>query len=113
MLLLSASFRANARESYLFDGNVAFVTGCLLVHALVVVALAEDSKADGDAVVVSTDDSTDDEDVVIAPKGDSDDCENVPDDAELEIGDTVRYPPDTVESEVAMSLHGSPCLQHI
>lgn len=90
MLLLSASFRANDRESYLFDGNVVLVTGCLLVHALVVVVLAEDSKADGDAVVVSTDDSTDDEGFVVAPKEDSDDCEDVPDDAEVNIDDTVR-----------------------
>lgn len=66
------------------------VTGCLLVHALVVVALTEDSKADGDAVFVSTEDSTDDEDVVVTPKEDSDDCEEVADAAELEIGDTVR-----------------------
>lgn len=90
MLSLSASFRANHTEAYLFDGNVALVTGCLLVHALVVVTLAKDSKADGDAVVVSTEDSIDNEDVVLAPKEDSDDCEDVSDAAELEIGGTVR-----------------------
>jgi hypothetical protein len=77
-------------EAYLFDGNVVLVTGCLLVHALVVVALARDSKTDGEAVVVSTEDSTADSDVVAASKEDSDDCEDVSDAAELEIGDTVR-----------------------
>ena len=90
MLSLSASFRANHTEAYLFDGNVPLVTGCLLVHALVVVAPAEDSKADGDAVVVFTEDSSKDGDGVVTPKEDSDDCEGVSDAAELEIGDTVR-----------------------
>jgi len=66
------------------------VTGCLLVHALVVVVLVEDSKADGDTVVVSTEDSIDDEDVVISPKEALDDREDVSEAAELEIGDTVR-----------------------
>ena len=66
------------------------VTGCLLVHALVVVVLVEDSKADGDTVVVSTEDSIDDEDVVVSPKEDSDDCKDVSDAAELETGETVR-----------------------
>ena len=89
MLSLSALFRANHTEAYLFDGNVVLVTGCLLEHALVVV-LAEDSKADGDTVVVSTEDSIDDEDVVVSPKEDSDDCKDVSDAAELETGETVR-----------------------
>lgn len=90
MLSLSASCRANDRESYLFDENVAFVTGCLLVHALVVVAPVEDSKADGDAVVVSLGGSTRNEDVVVASREDPDDCEDVSDATELEIGGTVR-----------------------
>ena len=90
MLSLSASFRANQTVTHMFDGNVALVTGCLLVHALGVVALAEDSKADGDTVVVSTGDSTEDEDVVVTSKEDSDDFEDVSDAEELEIGETVR-----------------------
>ena len=90
MLSLSASCLANDRESYLFDGNVALVTGCLLVHALVVVAPVEGSKADGDAVVVSAGDSTRDEDVVVVSREDPDDCEDVSEATELEIGDTVR-----------------------
>ena len=90
MLSLSASFRAKHTEAYLFDENVVLLTGCLLVHALVVVALAEDSKADGDTVVVSTEDSINDEDVVVSPKEDSDDCKDVSDAAELETGETVR-----------------------
>ena len=90
MLSLSASFLAKHRRAYLFDGNVALVTGCLLVHALVEVARVEDSKADGDAVVGSTGDSTRDEDVVVAAREDPDDCEDDSDATELEIGDTVR-----------------------
>ena len=60
------------------------------MHALVVVAPVEGSKADGDAVVVSAGDSTRDEDVVVVSREDPDDCEDVSEATELEIGDTVR-----------------------
>ena len=75
---------AQKEESYLFDGNVEFVTGCLLLHALAVVVV-DDSKADGDAVVVSTEGPVEDEDGVATDRPD-----DVSGDAELEIGDTVR-----------------------
>ena len=90
MLSLSASSRAYHMETYLFEGNVALATGCLLAHALAVDALAEDSKADGGAVVASTGDLTEDEDVRVTPQEESDDFEDVPDAIELEIGGTVR-----------------------
>ena len=77
-------------DSYLFDGNVEFVKGCLLVQALAVVVLVEEAMADGDTVVASTEDSSEDKDVVVASEEDTDDCEDVSEDAELEIGDTVR-----------------------
>jgi lipopolysaccharide export system protein LptA len=75
---------AQKEESYLFDGNVEFVTGCLLLHALAVVVV-DGSKADGDAVVVSTEGPVEDEDGVATDRPD-----DVSGDAELEIGDTVR-----------------------
>lgn len=75
---------AQKEESYLFDGNVEFVTGCLLLHALAVVVV-DDSKADGDAVVVSTEGPVEDEDGVVTDRSD-----DLSGDAELEIGDTVR-----------------------
>jgi hypothetical protein len=75
---------AQKEESYLFDGYVEFVTGCLLLHALAVVVV-DGSKADGDAVVVSTEGPVEDEDGVV-----TDESEDVSGDAEFEIGDTVR-----------------------
>jgi hypothetical protein len=90
VLTMLASFRAMHRESYLFDGNVEFVIGCLLVHALAVVVLVEDSKADGDAGILSAEDSDNDEDSVVVAKEDSDDDEDVTAASELEIGETVR-----------------------
>jgi hypothetical protein len=62
----------------------------LLVHALAVVVLVEDSKADGEAVVVSTADSIKDEDAEVVLKEDSDAVEDVSTAAEFEIGGTVR-----------------------
>ena len=64
--------------------------GCLLVHALAVVVLVEDSKADGDAEIVSAEDSDNDEDSVVVAKEDSNDDEDVTAASELEIGETVR-----------------------
>lgn len=90
MLSLSVLFCRKGTKPYLLDGKVEFVKGCLLVHALPVVALVEISIADGDAVVESAEDTDDDSRVVIASTEDSNDCEDVSEDAELEIGDTVR-----------------------
>ena len=78
---------AQKEESYLFDGYVEFVTGCLLLHALAVVVV-EDSNADEDDVIVSTEDPVEEEDAVVAIEEDSD--PDVSAGAELEIGDTVR-----------------------
>jgi hypothetical protein len=80
---------AKGRESYLFDGSVEFVMGCLLAHALAVV-VAEDAKADEDTEIVFTEDLIEDGDAVVASKEVSDEDEDISDAAELEIGDTVR-----------------------
>ena len=90
MLLLSASFMAKHTRSYLFDGNVEFAKGCLLGHALVVFAPVDDSKAEGEAEVVSAEDSDKNVESVVVLKEDSDEAEDVSDAAELETGDTVR-----------------------
>jgi hypothetical protein len=90
VLLLLASFRATHRKSYLFDGNVELVIGCLLVHALAVVVLVEDSKADGEAEVVSVEGADKDAASAVVLKEDSDEAEDVSEAAELEIGETVR-----------------------
>ena len=81
------SSNAQRIESYLFEGNVEFVMGFLLLHALAVVVV-EDSNADEDDVIVSTEDPVEEEDAVVAIEEDSD--PDVSAGAELEIGDTVR-----------------------
>lgn len=74
----------------LLDGNVVFVKGCLLVHALPVVALVGDLISDGDAIVESAEDTENGAKVVAASLVVSDVDEDSVADGVLETGGTVR-----------------------
>lgn len=72
MLPQSASFSIQIRKSYLFDEIVELVPGRLLVHALVIDEMTEDSKEGEDVVAASIEDSNGKEDAVVASTEDSD-----------------------------------------